>query len=202
MAEALDWLQQLLGGAPQPRGAMPPLTGGEDERPDALQALQGALGAQRSPEIPGVPGVARPLLDAVASGEAPGYNIRYDGGKGSTFDSFDDHPRQLERITAGPYRGKFSDAAGRYQLISKTWDPLARQYGLPDFSPENQDFAAWQLANDSYRRMSRGQDLTEALQAGRYDDIASALAPEWASIGRNPNDFVSTLRKLSAPAGS
>jgi muramidase (phage lysozyme) len=182
----------------QAGGGVPGL-GGQPQSPPQM----GLLAPQSDqPAAPSVPPEARPFLDAVASGESPAYNIRYDGGKGAPFDSFDDHPRQLERITAGPYRGQRSDAAGRYQMISTTWDRVAKPLGLSDFSPQNQDVAAWQLANNSYGRLSNGRDLLTDVQAGRHDDVARALSSEWASIARNPQAFVRALRGAYPPPGS
>jgi hypothetical protein len=47
------------------------------------------------------------------------------------------HPR--EPITI---RGLTSTAAGAYQFLTRTWDEMAKVYGLSDFSPGNQDRAA------------------------------------------------------------
>jgi muramidase (phage lysozyme) len=194
----LEQLQDLLTAYPQlaqAGGGVPGLG-----QPQSQMGLLAPQPDQAAP--PSVPPEARPFLDAVASGESPAYDVRYDGGKGTTFDGFADHPRQLERITTGPYRGKYSDAAGRYQMISTTWDKVAKPLGLPDFGPGSQDMAAWQLANDSYGRLNRGRDLLADLQAGRHDDVARALSPEWASIARNPQAFVRSLRGAYPPPGS
>jgi muramidase (phage lysozyme) len=198
--DVLEQLQNLLTAYPQlaqAGGGMPGL-GQQAAPPVGLLAPQ----PDQSQSPPALPPEARPFLDAVASGESPAYNVRYDGGKGTPFDSFDDHPRQLERITAGPYRGQRSDAAGRYQMISTTWDKVAKPLGLPDFSPDNQDMAAWQLANNSYGRLNRGRDLLADLQAGRHDDVARVLSSEWAGIARNPQAFVRALRGAYPPPGS
>jgi muramidase (phage lysozyme) len=198
--DVLEQLQNLLTAYPQlaQAGGGVPGLGGQPQAPMGLLAAAPAAEAQP----PSLPPEARPFLDAVASGESPAYNIRYDGGKGTPFDSFDDHPRQLERITTGPYRGQRSDAAGRYQMISTTWDKVAKPLGLSDFSPDNQDLAAWQLANNSYGNLTKGRDLLADLQAGRHDDVARALSSEWAGIARNPQAFVRSLRGAYPPPGS
>ena len=200
MPDVLEQLQSLLTAYPQlaAAGGGVPGLGGQPQSPPQM----GLLAPQSNQPPPSLPAGARPFLDAVASGESPAYNIRYDGGKGTPFDSFDDHPRQLERITAGPYRGQRSDAAGKYQMISTTWDKVAKPLGLPDFSPESQDMAAWQLANNSYGNLTKGRDLLGDLQAGRHDDVARVLSSEWASIARNPQAFVRSLRGAYPPPGS
>jgi muramidase (phage lysozyme) len=199
--DVLEQLQNLLTAYPQlaQAGGGVPGLGGQQQAPSQM-GLLAPQPDQAAP--PSVPPEARPFLDAVASGESPAYNIRYDGGKGAVFDSFADHPRQLERITVGPYRGQRSDAAGKYQMISTTWDKVAKPLGLSDFSPESQDMAAWQLANNSYGNLSKGRDLLADLQAGRHDDVARVLSSEWASIARNPQAFVRALRGAYPPPGS
>jgi muramidase (phage lysozyme) len=87
-------------------------------------------------------------------------------------------------------------------MISTTWDKVAKPLGLSDFSPENQDLAAWQLANNSYGNLTKGRDLLADLQAGRHDDVARALSSEWAGIARNPQAFVRSLRGAYPPPGS
>lgn len=93
-----------------------------------------------------------------------GYRTLVGGG---TFSSFADHPRQLIYIES---IGDSSDAAGKYQYLSTTWDSL----GLPDFTPENQDKGAIALIN------RRG--VTAAVEAGDIRAALVELSFEWASL--------------------
>jgi muramidase (phage lysozyme) len=82
------------------------------------------------------------MLDLVAWAEGTDnkYNVSYTGVE---FQSFTDHPRQIRTAN-----GISSDAAGRYQFLSPTWDTLAKRHGYKDFSPANQDRAAIELINE------------------------------------------------------
>lgn len=143
----------------------------------------------------------RRLLDAIAAGEANGYDVLYGGGR---FGSYADHPRQAIPIASGPNAGKTSSAAGRYQFLGSTWDETAKELGLKDFSPESQDAAAWHLANKTYATKT-GRDLTADLEAGRTDEIAGALKGIWTSIpgGIEPNAATGGFgsRVAGKPAG-
>ncbi len=77
------------------------------------------------------------MLDLIAWAEGADYDVSYTGQK---FTSFTDHPRAL--YTAN---GISSDAAGRYQFLSPTWDKLKAKLKLKDFSPQSQDKAAIEL---------------------------------------------------------
>jgi muramidase (phage lysozyme) len=120
----------------------------------------------RSPE-------ARALLDAIAGSESPDYRTVYGGSK---FDDYKDHPRRDIRIRSGPNAGLTSNAAGRYQFLSTTWDDVAKQRGLKDFTPDSQDRGAWHLARRTYGGSIR-QDL-------RKDplSVASKLSGQWTSL--------------------
>lgn len=85
------------------------------------------------------------------------------------FSSFKDHPRYS--VTAG---GCTSDAAGRYQFKSTTWDECQKALNLPDFSPESQDKAA------IYLIARRG--ILPYIDKGELDPALSELSWEWASI--------------------
>jgi tape measure domain-containing protein len=110
----------------------------------------------------------RALLDTIAYAEgtsgARGYQTMFTG---RTFSSFASHPRMIQR--GGRYA---SDAAGRYQFLSTTWDGVARSLGLRDFSPANQDIGALELI----RRRGVNSDAPLNLRS------LAALAPEWASL--------------------
>lgn len=174
---------------------------GVQSLPDAVR--NEVLGVTRSGVVnPDIPVEGRALLDSIARTESAGrYNVRY-GGKGDvTFQGFGDHPRIAEPITSGPDVGKTSTAAGRYQFIQGTWDAQAKKLGLKDFSPANQDAAAWDLAQTEYKNKT-GKDLLTVLRSGdaaAINDVPRQLSGQWSSLpgGRQPAGggapFVSNL---------
>lgn len=129
-----------------------------------------------------IPPEGRAFLDAIAAKEAPGgYDTLYGGGK---FKSWADHPRQS---FIGP-TGRPTSAAGRYQFLATTWDRIAKRLGLKDFSPKNQDTAAWYLANETYRNKT-GRDLLTDLKSNDPGIVAAAAATMhdvWTSLPGGP----------------
>lgn len=131
------------------------------------------------------------FLNGVTGGEAAGkYNIRYDGGAGSLFELNGQHPRVKVRITKGPNAGLTSDAAGRYQFLSSTWDELMGP-NTP-FTPENQDRAAIKLAERDYRART-GRNLWEDLsKEGLSPRIQAIMAPTWEAFKGNRGRHLAT----------
>ncbi len=116
--------------------------------------------------------VRRAWLDLIAWCEgtsgSDGYRMIFTGKR---FQSYADHPRQIQCA------GKLcSDAAGRYQLISTTWDECRKELSLSDFSPANQDQAALFLID---RRQALG-----AIDNHRHrlSEALDKLSWEWASL--------------------
>lgn len=141
------------------------------------------------------------LLNTISGPESGGrYDIIYGGGK---FDDFSQHPNKAVRIQTGPNAGRTSSAAGKYQFLGSTWDQQAKELGLPDFSPVNQDKAAWNLAAETYKAKT-GQVLDDVLQSGdpaAIANVGNVLSGTWTSLpggieqGTNTNRFVATYQK-------
>ena len=114
---------------------------------------------------------ARALLNAIAKVEGTdghpnnGYNTMFTGRQFSG----NQHPRQ--RNSSGRYA---SDAAGRYQFLSSTWDEYSNGR---DFSPSNQDAVALDLVSKK-----RKVDLSDGLSMKEI----YRLGQEWASIEGGP----------------
>lgn len=98
------------------------------------------------------------------------------------FDSFADHPRikTWEKNDEFIRNGKkdYTTAAGAYQIVESTWDPLAKRLGLPDFSPASQDRAAVALIE--------GRKALADVEAGRIEQAIAKCAKEWASLPGSP----------------
>ncbi|MDO8806472.1 MAG: glycoside hydrolase family 104 protein [Elusimicrobiota bacterium] len=123
-----------------------------------------------------LPRNVRAFLDtlAYAEGTTDAYNYIFTH---ATFESYADHPRK--RKCAGKL---CSDAAGRYQFLSRTWDGLAPDLGLADFTPPSQDKAAVEI----FRRAGA---YNVVLRSSDYKNFASALGKLnniWASLPGSP----------------
>lgn len=130
------------------------------------------------------------FLNAVAGPESAGaYNVRYGGAGGAkTFQGYDAHPNIREVIASGPNAGKTSDAAGRYQFLSSTWNSLPREAkGDGKFTPENQDRAAWFLAQRDYKART-GRELDADLRKdGLTTGILGNLSGTWEGFKTDPS---------------
>ncbi len=108
---------------------------------------------------------------AYAEGTGPHYNYIYGYRK---FSSYADHPRI--RVCAG---GWCSTAAGRYQILAKTWSGI--RSGLSDFSPANQDIAGL--------RLIKGRGVYDVPGIDTYSEFAAVMRKlnrEWASLPGSP----------------
>lgn len=144
----------------------------------ATEKAEAMAAAGYSPEQ-----IQKAFLDTIAGPESGGaYDVMYGGKK---FTDFSKHPGVYTPIESGPNRGKKSSAAGRYQFLEKTWQDIAGRYRLKDFSPENQDKAAWALAAETYAQQTKGGKLEEALKSGdpaRINAAADILKTVWTSM--------------------
>jgi len=125
------------------------------------------------------PGLFRGLQQALSRaegtwrGNAPGYNILFGGGQ------FNDYSRHPDKVIKSP-GGYASAAAGAYQFMPGTYQEVARQLGLKDFSPESQDLAM--LYKVRQRLMPVGGLAALTKEGTLSPALQDYLAPEWASI--------------------
>jgi len=154
----------------------------------------------------GLPPEAKALLHTISGTESAGStNVVYGG---SHFNNYDDHPRIYRKIESGPNKGKYSSAAGTYQMILPTWKAAQKALDLPDFSPASQDKAAWYIASQQYAADHPGRDLLYDLQQGdRMADIGKSLAKQWTSLpggieqGQNGAQFASSYAAALSNGG-
>jgi muramidase (phage lysozyme) len=124
------------------------------------------------------PANVRAFLDTLAWCEGTagkgedGYNILVnDGGADEFFHSYKDHPR-VRVFLKGP--NVYSDAAGRYQILSRWWDQYKTRLHLLDFMPENQDRYAINLIKEC-----KAYNL---IVGGAITDAFTACRSRWASL--------------------
>ena len=140
--------------------APPPVDGRSPSGPSGFTGVGGATGSKNE----------KAVLNAIADAEGTtkypnkGYNTQYTGKQFTG----DKHPRQI----LGPSSLR-SDAAGRYQFLSTTWDSVM---GDP-ITPERQDQGALKLIKGRGVDLSNGLSLSEIYRLGG----------EWASIEGGPD---------------
>jgi muramidase (phage lysozyme) len=168
----------------------PPVVPPGAEVPEYKAGSSGSRAVSSTTADTTLPPEARSFLDTISGPESGGaYNARWPG---KTFSSYDSHPRIYEPGPQGP-----SSAAGRYQITATTYDELANKYGLKDFKPETQDFAAWKLAEDTYRQRTGG-DLLTALREGKTQDVQQMLRGRWPTL--NMASYANNMRKYGGDA--
>lgn len=96
-----------------------------------------------------------------------GYNVLVGG---TLFHGYLDHPRKLVQINPNLK----STAAGRYQLLSRYFDPYKATLRLNDFSPKSQDLIALQQIKECR--------ALDDINAGRFDEAVKKCARIWASL--------------------
>lgn len=112
----------------------------------------------------------RAFLTMIGKAEGADYNTLFGGG---TFDSFDDHPRQV--VMAGKYS---SSAAGKYQILARTWDDFIAAKGPHKFDEAGQDACAMWLIE----RRDAADDVID----GRVERAIRKCGAEWASLPGAP----------------
>lgn len=142
----------------------------------------------------------RKMLDLIANAEGVryGYNTLFGNKK---IDNLSQHPNIAQPFTQTDGKKNSTTAAGRYQFIKGTWDGLAQQLGLKDFSPRSQDVAAVAL-------LAQNGALPYVMK-GDYQTAVKKSGGTWASLPSSTYaqpkrgwDFVNKELGISSPEPS
>jgi muramidase (phage lysozyme) len=130
----------------------------------------------------------RAMLEAIAKSEGTAgkpdpYRVCF--GYRHTVENMADHPAVTREwmgeplsdhvcAGAGLGAGCVSTAAGKFQIVKKTWIAVKNKLQLPDFSPASQDRAAIELL--------RQRGALGPLARGDFAGAVAAAKKEWASL--------------------
>lgn len=141
------------------------------------------------------------LISRAEGTETHGYNTAFGGGR---FEDFSKHPNIQKKFTQTDGKVNSSGASGRYQFMDKTWNGVAKKYGLNDFSPINQDLGAIALIADS--------GALKDVESGNFKRAIDKLGSQWASFPSAPKAYKQKTRSYefllgkdyadATPAGS
>ena len=119
----------------------------------------------------------RKMLDLIANAEGVkhGYNTAFGNQR---FESLAQHPNIRKQFKQTDGKSNTTTAAGRYQFLNSTWQSLAKQYGLRDFSAQNQDLGALALIAQ--------KGALKNVVNGDYQGAVGKLGSTWASLPSSP----------------
>ncbi len=114
-------------------------------------------------------------LIANAEGVKHGYNTLFGNER---VNDLSWHPGVKKGFTQTDGKKNATTAAGRYQFLEDTWNGVAKQLGLKDFSPKNQDIAAVAL-------LAQNGALPSVLK-GDFKTAVQKSGSTWASLPSSP----------------
>ncbi|MGB3533840.1 MAG: glycoside hydrolase family protein [Microcoleaceae cyanobacterium] len=143
----------------------------------------------------------RALMRTISASESnyvQPYHVLYGGRMLSDLSR---HPDKCVRIVAGPNTDQCTTAAGRYQILTPTWEQIAGWYHPQakqsvsrkrySFQPEFQDRVVYQwLLDEKFWNI----DIAQKLEDGELEEILDLLSGTWTSLGYGIEDNVMTER--------
>ncbi|BAY80228.1 family 24 glycoside hydrolase (plasmid) [Nostoc linckia NIES-25] len=132
----------------------------------------------------------RALMRTITASEALDsnpYTLLYGGRH---FSNFSRHPNQCITIVSVPHKSECSTAAGRYQILTTTWQEKLKKYhhkffnlssvNPKSFEPEIQDQVVYAWLTD---RHVWGVDIAVRLRQGKLNQVLQLLSGTWTSLG-------------------
>ena len=143
----------------------------------------------------------RALMRTISASESnyvKPYHVLY-GGR--LLSDLSRHPDKCVPIVAGPNIGQCTTAAGRYQILTPTWEQLAPWYhpqATPSrskksysFQPKYQDKVIYEWLLD---QKFWNVDIAQKLENGELEEILDLLSGTWTSLGYGIEDNVMSDR--------
>jgi muramidase (phage lysozyme) len=136
-------------------------------------------------------------ISASESNSSKPYHVLYGGRHISDLSH---HPDRCVTIVVGPNKGRCTTAAGRYQLLTETWERIAYRYHPEEphqslfrqsysFDAQYQDIVVYHWLMDvEFWEMDIAQDLRE----GQLNEVLRSLSDTWTSLGYGIEDNVMT----------
>lgn len=115
------------------------------------------------------------------------------------------HPDLCIKIVTGPNKNYCTTAAGRYQMLTTTWEEKAKLYHPRpqkfwlwqsySFEPEFQDQVVYKWLID---RSAWGANIPELLHQGKLTEVFHLLSNTWTSLemGSEANSMTNNLPKI------
>ncbi len=135
-------------------------------------------------------------ISASESNSSRPYHILYGGRHVSDLSH---HPDRCVTIVVGPNKGRCTTAAGRYQLLTDTWERIAYRYHPEpnqfwfrqpySFEAEYQDVVVYRWLIDVELWQ---MDIAQMLRAGQLSEVLRSLSDTWTSLGYGIEDNVMT----------
>lgn len=152
----------------------------------AVKGLNGTMPLVMKGGDPYIRALMRTISASEANYSQP-YHVVY-GGK--YVSDLNRHPNRCVRIPVGPNKGNCSTAAGRYQMLNRTWREKARRYHPHptrllvwtnySFEPEYQDRVTYAWLSD---RQYWKADISQMLREGKVRQVLRMLSGTWTSLG-------------------
>ncbi len=132
----------------------------------------------------------RALMRTISASESQDTNPYTQIYGGEHFSDFSHHPNKCVKIVSGPHQGECSTAAGRYQILTITWQEKSKKYhnklsknlsiNHNIFTPLAQDEVVYTWLND---RDAWKVDIAVLLKQGKLNRVLQLLSGTWTSLG-------------------
>lgn len=132
----------------------------------------------------------RALMRTISASESQDTNPYTQIYGGEHFSDFSRHPNKCVKIVSGLHQGECSTAAGRYQILTVTWQEKSEKYysklsknlsiNHDIFTPQAQDEVVYAWLND---RNAWKVDIGLLLRQGKLNQVLQILSGTWTSLG-------------------